>query len=440
VKSGSAPTAGDSTSVLPDSDEEQPGVVVIHSGPAPMLEARPIGAGQRVVLGRDAGGFELPDERISREHVAVSFDEGLFVLEDLGSRNGTFVDGVAIEGQLRTPPVRVIRAGQTLAFLDRNVGRFFGASIAVSEAGVVGPTLRAALDQIARAAQVSPTLLILGESGSGKEMAARAFHRAGPHQAGPFVPVNCAAIPEGVAERLLFGARKGAFSGADDAEGYVQAADRGVLFLDEVGELDLAVQAKLLRFVETREVLPLGASTPRTINLRLVAATHRDLRESVAAGSFRADLYYRLAASLVHLPALRERPEDVPWLAARELSRVSPVLRPHVKLIEACLLRSWPGNVRELLGELRQAAERAAADKSEVVRAQHLSATAGAAVAPSAAERPGSDARGSAAPGKDAIIAALAAHKGNIAATARALNLHRTQLYRAMKKHGIEGD
>ena len=153
-------------------------------------------------------------------------------------------------------------------------------------------------------------------------------HATAPESNAPFVAVNCAAIPEGLAERLLFGARKGAYSGATaDAEGYIQAANRGTLFLDEIAELDPLVQAKLLRVLETREVLPLGASRAKKVDIGICAASHRRLRDEVTAGRFREDLYFRIGRPEVQIPPLRERLDEIPWFVARELRRVDPSSR-----------------------------------------------------------------------------------------------------------------
>jgi transcriptional regulator with GAF, ATPase, and Fis domain len=329
--------------------------------------------------------------------------------------------------------------GSTLCLFVDDVRPYIGEGVTVSGEVVAGPSLRHTLERIRAVASWSERLLILGESGAGKELAARAFHAAGPHAKGRFVAVNCAAIPEGVAERLLFGALKGAYSGAThDAEGYVQAAQDGVLFLDEIGELDLEVQAKLLRMLEHKEVLPLGASTPRKVNARICFATNRELRVAVANKQFRDDLYYRMTQAQVRLPPLRERLEEVPVLMARELERIDPALSPHARLIEACLMRPWPGNVRELCGAMRRAADSAHAARCEQVRAEHLDADAGQPLDAPPADRNGAPpARTGAEPTRDEIEAALAEHKGNMAATARALGLHRTQLYRLVQRHGL---
>lgn len=416
-------------------DQPVPGIVVIASGQAPMLRVMALGE-DGVVLGRQEGkDFVLPDERVSREHAQFRFVSGRWIVRDLGSRNGTFVDGVKVEGEITVPFPRVVRLGHTLVLCEKDIRRLDGGRVSTDGEIVAGPTLKAALDAVGRAAKAGDNLLITGESGSGKEVAARAFHAGGPHAQGPFVAVNCAAIPEGVAERLLFGAKRGAYSGStSDADGYTQAAEGGVLFLDEIGDLELAVQPKLLRLLEQREVLPLGASAPRRVNVRICLATHQDLRGAVQTGTFRADLYYRIARPEVRMPSLRERPEEIPWLLVRELERVSSELVLHGRLTEACVLRPWPGNLREFRAEIRRAALSVLEAGERVVRAEHLTRAAGLKMGDEDSRRemptPPEMTR-------ERVEATLAAESGNVAAAARALGLHRTQLYRLIKKMGI---
>jgi transcriptional regulator with GAF, ATPase, and Fis domain len=342
----------------------------------------------------------------------------------------------------------VIRAGRTIAIATPDVRRFLGARVERAGDAVVGPTLAGAWRRIELAARTGDNLLVTGESGTGKELAARAFHAA-TGASGELVSVNCAAIPAGVAERLLFGTRRGAYSGADhDADGYLVAADRGTLFLDEVGELDPMVQAKLLRALESREVLPLGAAKPRRIELRVVAATLRDLRDEVAERRFRDDLYHRIGRPEVHLAPLRERLEDIPWLAAHTAERAAPGLPLSPALIETCLLRPWPGNARELIGEIRRAALAARDAGDAELGATALDPTAGLRIerresvslsgsAPGllgAAPSP-APARRAPLPDRDTVARALAAEGGNVVRTARALGLHRNQLRRFLARH-----
>ncbi|HVK14407.1 MAG TPA: sigma 54-interacting transcriptional regulator, partial [Gemmataceae bacterium] len=235
-------------------------------------------------------------------------------------------------------------------------------------------SLRRAADILARAAPTASTVLILGESGTGKEMFARAVHDASPRRGRPFVAINCAAVSRELLESELFGHKKGAFTGADrDRDGAFAAADGGTLFLDEVGECDPAMQAKLLRVLQPPDGGPcrrvfsrVGDSRPRTSDVRVVAATNRDLLAGVARHQFREDLYYRLAVITIKLPPLRDRRADVPAIAARLLARINrdfarqePGFRPK-RLSPTALAyvagHPWPGNVRQLYNTLTQAA------------------------------------------------------------------------------------
>jgi DNA-binding NtrC family response regulator len=425
------------------SGSPRPGLLLLYTAGAPTLRAVPLLAG-KIHLGRDdAGGQRLDDERVSREHAEIEYDGQRFVVRDLDSRNGTFVDGAEIPREVVSRSPRTLRIGQSVFLFCGDVRPYDGAVVEVARGLIAGPATQAVFARVGRAATSGDCLLISGESGSGKELAARGFHDAGPRANGPFIAVNCAAIPEGVAERLLFGAKKGAYSGAtQDQDGWVQAADGGTLFLDEIGELDSAVQAKLLRVLETKEVMPLGAARARAVTFGLVSATHRDLRGAIAAGNFRADLYFRIGQPDVRIPPLRERPEEIPVLIHRELAKMSGKLVPHAKLIETCLLRPWPGNVRELLGDLRRAAGEALEEGAGTVRAEHLGNRAGMPIAGSPSRvdsvsvkpREPSDPP---APTREAIEGALQAQAGNVAAAARSLGVHRTQLYRWMKRYGI---
>jgi transcriptional regulator with GAF, ATPase, and Fis domain len=437
-------TARDSEIPGGDGEPAQPGLVVVWSGDQPALLAFRIPS-TGLVLGRELLGPTTTDDRISRQHARLRWHGPSFAVADLGSRNGTYAGGQPIiDGEITVMPPCVVRAGRTVGILMSDVRRFEGADVRFDADGVLGPTMAQVWTQLTRAAQNGDAALITGESGTGKELAARAFHRATGAR-GELVAVNCAAIPAGVAERLLFGARKGAFSGADrDVDGYLVAADGGTLFLDEIGELELAVQAKLLRVLETREVLPLGASKPRTIELRLVAATLRDLRADVAAGRFRDDLYYRVGRPEIRLPALRQRLEDISWIAARELNRATPELAIHSTLIEACLLRPWPGNVRELIGEVRRAAFGARDNGKKLVRGEDLDASAGmivdGAVGPATLDLQGGQTspmlgKKALLPDHDTIVAALTSEGGNVSRAAKLLGLHRNQIRRYIAKH-----
>jgi DNA-binding NtrC family response regulator len=412
--------------------EDAPGgpvVVLVAAGGQPLL--RVFDPGDELVLGRRIGTFELDDDRVSRDHATVRFDGGAWLVADRSSHNGTFVDGVRVDGELRRRGDCVVRIGHSILLLVRD-GRGYHAAPADHGDQIIGPELARTYELVRRQAN-DRTLVIHGESGSGKELVARFYHDIGPRAGGPFVAVNCAAIPEGVAERLLFGARKGAFSGAHDATGYLQSAHGGTLFLDEIAELDLAVQPKLLRALEMREVTPVGSNAPIEIDIGVVAASHAELRIEVAARRFREDLYYRLARSTVHLPPLRDRKLDLARLVIREIAAVDRRLAAHARLIETCCVRPWPGNIRELRGALRIAGIAARGAGRDVVRFDDLPESAGLPVADS-----GAPAAPNGAIDRDAIVAALADAGGVVSVAARALGLHRTQLYRLIEKHGIE--
>jgi transcriptional regulator of acetoin/glycerol metabolism len=410
-----------------------PGLVVVHSAGCPVMRAVPLENG-RLRLGRGTDlGLPEADRRMSRDHAEIVLHGDTWTVRDLGSNNGTYVDGVRIAGEARHVQPRCVRIGQTLLLPRADIAPYTVVPT-IADGVVIGPTLRVALQRVAEFARMGDSVLIRGESGAGKELAARTFHREGPHGAGPLVAVNCAAIPSGVAESLLFGARRGAYTGANgDVHGYVRDANHGVLFLDELGELGLDVQAKLLRVLETKEVLPLGTSQGVRIQVRFCFATHRDLHAAVASQAFRADLYYRIAQNEVVIPPLRDRVEEIPWLVAYATERSGADLVATADLVEACLVRAWPGNVRELLGEIRKAIVVAKSNGAKVVDREHLAPRAGLAI--EAEPEPAPDAvRLSIS--REEIDDALR-RSSTAAEAAKRLGVHRSQLYRLMKKTGI---
>ena len=219
--------------------------------------------------------------------------------------------------------------------------------------GFVGrsPPMRDLFRRMKRVAETDLPVLILGESGTGKELVARALYARGRRRDAPFVTENCAAIPESLLESILFGHVRGAFTGADrDHAGLFVVADKGTLFLDEIGEMSLGLQSKLLRVLEDGEVRPVGGSTVRRVDVRIVAASNRDLETMVREGRFREDLYYRLAVLTLRPPPLRERPEDVPLLVAYFLAKHAPggKVRVEPAALRRLAAHPWPGNVRQL--------------------------------------------------------------------------------------------
>jgi len=294
------------------------------------------------------------------------------------------------------------------------------------------------MDVLRKATQVASTettVLLAGESGTGKEVVARFIHRASPRRAGPFVGINCAALPDHLLESELFGYERGAFTGAQQPKpGQIELASNGVLFLDEVTEMSPAAQAKLLRVLQEREFQRLGATRLLKANVRVIAATNRDLRDAVGRGAFREDLYYRLQVFDIRLPPLRERTRDIPILVEvflRDIGR--SIGRPPAELTEdatdVLLKYSWPGNVRELRNVLERAA--ILCDDGPITP-RHVSLHFEP-IAPSSG--PTADLRTSE---RRAIEQALRETDGNKAKTARRLGLTRTQLYVRLRKYDIE--
>jgi DNA-binding NtrC family response regulator/tetratricopeptide (TPR) repeat protein len=280
-------------------------------------------------------------------------------------------------------------------------------------------------------------VMIRGESGTGKELVARTLHRLGPNPDGPFVPVNCAAMPESIFESLLFGHERGAFTGADRAQpGLVVRAEGGTLFLDEIAELPLQLQAKLLRVLEEGQVVPLGATEPRTVSFRLLTATHRDLVERVAAGSFREDLLYRLDVLRVDVPPLRERLEDLPDLVDHLLERLREgfgPLRASPELIARMAGWSWPGNVRELENVLARLAVRA-----EGGRLSERALLADPELEPQLGSQPSRGPIRLESLEREAIGRALELTGGHRERAAEMLGIGRATLFRKIRSYGLQ--
>ncbi|MBX3213926.1 MAG: sigma 54-interacting transcriptional regulator [Labilithrix sp.] len=377
----------------------------------------------------------LAHASISRRHATVARRGDAWRVVDHDSRNGTFVDGVRVEGEVFTRG-RILRLGSAIFLLENDVAPF-AAGVKHEDGVVVGATLRGVLERIAKLAPLGGAVHFTGGTGSGKEVAARAFHAASPRAHGPFVAINCATIPPNLAERLLFGARRGAFSGADaDVEGYVQAADGGTLFLDEVAELELTVQAKLLRVLETQQVLALGAVKPRPVKLQLCSATMKSLPAEVEAKRFREDLYYRIGRPAIAVPDLGARLEELPHLVELELGRLPGDVKSSSAFLEACMLRPWRGNVRELFQCVREAASLVIGTDAPALRAQHLPppvAVVGEPAPGAAGEKdePGTPEH------RSKVVAALEAEGQNVSAAARRLGVHRTQLRRWMARYEL---
>jgi DNA-binding NtrC family response regulator len=311
--------------------------------------------------------------------------------------------------------------------------------------GMVGrsPAMRNVFDAIRSVAPTETTVLVTGETGTGKELVARAVHQMSDRNAQPFIPVNCSSLAEGVLESELFGHVRGAFTGATrDKQGLFVAADHGTIFLDEIGDMGLRLQQGLLRVLQEQEVTPVGATRPREVDVRVVAATHRDLQKETETGRFREDLFYRLNVFHIDLPPLRERRGDIPLLIEAALQRLRR--RPQGEQRLTCspfairLLRAygWPGNVRELISVLESASIRASGNRIE---AQHLPETVRSCSSDQPVEeRPRYRTRSAEADEREAILAALREARGVRTQAAQLLGMSRTTLWRKMQQLQIE--
>jgi two-component system response regulator HydG len=302
--------------------------------------------------------------------------------------------------------------------------------------------IRDVLGRIVKVAPTDATVLIQGESGTGKELVAKAIHANSRRADAPYVPVNCAAISETLLESELFGHVRGAFTGADrDRIGAFAAADGGTLFLDEIGELPLKLQPKLLRMLELGEVKQVGGSKPQRFDVRVIAATHRDLGEEVNRGTFRGDVYFRLAVVEVHLPPLRDRPDDLAELARAFLSREgAPIDGVEGPNLERLRCYGWPGNVRELRNVLARAVALSSPGTRFADLPILLGATAASPPGPTVtADRPFLDAKVELVEGFERAYLRdlLARHGDNLAHAARVAGVERKHLYRLLDKHGL---
>ncbi len=376
---------------------------------------------------RRAGGvlaLTIVDGWASETHAVLSRPAGRWQIEDRGAKNGVVINGVKT--------AKALLVGGDVVEIGRTFLRFEG-EVEVSPDDVLdgGPDEPLAglptvtrwfareLERLATIARGATTVMLTGPTGAGKELVARAIH-ARSERAGAFVAVNCGAIPKDLVEATLFGHRRGAFSGAvDDQAGVVRAADGGTLLLDEIADLPLPAQAALLRVLQEREVTAVGATRPVAVDVRIVAATHRDLAQAVRDGAFRADLFHRLHGFAFALPALADRIDDLGLLVARFLP-AGATLYP--RAARALLGHAWPGNVREL-AQLIGAAAALAGDGP--IELEHLPDTVTTA-APVADDQ------------RDALVRLLEEHRGNVRAIARALEKDPVQVRRWLRRYGLD--
>jgi transcriptional regulator with GAF, ATPase, and Fis domain len=332
--------------------------LVVLAGPDRKL-AREV-TGDRIVVGtHESCDLVLTDPTVSRQHLEISLVPRGYALHDLDSRNGTFIGDVRVGEvvvdrdtrlrvggtELRLQPLRTT-VDLALPGVDR-----FGPLLGKS------PAMRRVFEVLARVAPSDSTVLITGESGTGKEVTARAIHEASPRRHRPFIVVDCGGLPASLIESELYGHARGAFTGATAArDGAFVSADGGTLFLDEIGELPLELQTRLLGALERRQVQPLGSSRPRPVDVRVLAATNRDLRKEVNRGAFRTDLYFRLAVVGVHMPPLREHVEDIPLYVAAMLAEWSDGgAAIDAETLARLQEQPWTGNVRELRNTIERA-------------------------------------------------------------------------------------
>jgi two-component system, NtrC family, response regulator AtoC len=341
-------------------------------------KAVPIEPGKALGVGRgEENAIRLECPSVSRLHLVLHPAREGVEVEDLGSSNGTtLIRGSAEAGssgqEQLTPRERfamkigdALRVGSALISLQtkrrsivptKNTSRAFGGPRVMMD-----PAVKQAYELITRAAATEISVLILGETGAGKEAMAETVHQRSPRRAGPFLLLNCAALSETLLESELFGHEKGAFTGAHTTKaGLLESTGGGTVFLDEIGELSLGTQAKLLRVLEERSVMRVGATKPRRIDVRFVTATNRDLTREVRAGRFRGDLYYRISGLVVRIPPLRERPTEIEPLARYFLTEFSTQMGQAVPELEAGAIEAlhaydWPGNVRELKNVMERA-------------------------------------------------------------------------------------
>ncbi len=475
------------------------GLVLLYAPDWPRFAPAYLLSERELTIGRDpACGICVPEGAVSRQHARIHFEGGAWVIRDLGSRNGTLVDGQFVS-ELVLEDLHEIRVGDAIfKFVAGGAESFAriridgavlddagGASVRSVTGIVGGHQIRTLLRALHRVAKSEISVVVLGESGTGKELFARELHTASGRR-GSFQAVNCAAIPGSLLESELFGYKRGAFSGADrDKVGIVRAADGGTLFLDEIGDMPLDAQAKLLRVLQSKEIIPVGATGPERVDVRVVCATHRNLAVLQKEGRFRGDLFARLNEYSLALPPLRERKEDIYALVSGLLARLGrSATSVSFAFMTGLLHYDWPFNVRELEAALKRAI---ALVEGNALDTEHLpdaiksameeyatrgangpegplsaSPPTGRATTPPPPMHPvfdrlspdrtapgpiglptvpsslGPPSSASGPPTEEQLRALLAFHKGNVAAVGREFGKERMQVHRWLKRYGID--
>jgi transcriptional regulator with GAF, ATPase, and Fis domain len=389
----------------------------------------------------ESAGFFLKDKTVSKRHVELTARPDGVLVRDLDSRNGTFSAGIRLrEALLEVAPDRpasltIGRTELSLQVVEQDLGApkpssNFGRAIGNS------PVMQQLFGLLQRVASSDVTVMLLGETGTGKELLAESIHQASGRKDQQLVVFDCAGVAPSLIESELFGHVKGAFTGADqDREGAFLRADGGTMFLDEIGELPLDLQPKLLRALECQTVRRVGEDRERRVNVRIIAATHRDLEQEVADGRFRQDLYFRLAVVPVQVPSLRERPEDIPLLVkqmASQLKGSGPLFTESV--LKQMAAWSWPGNVREL----RNAVQRVAAGGPLELKPPRR--TTSSSIPKPSNELPFHQAKEQLLEQftREYLLTLMKKCDGNVAKMARTAGVARTHLHRMLTLHGIK--
>ncbi|HEU4730636.1 MAG TPA: sigma 54-interacting transcriptional regulator [Kofleriaceae bacterium] len=411
----------------------------------------------------------LTDATVSRHHLEIRVRRDGIEVRDLDTTNGTRHGGARVGQVILVGPAR-LRLGKHTELdvepvdagveLDDWQGDRFGDVLGAA------PVMRRLFALLARAAATEATILLTGETGTGKEALAEAVHQTSRRARGPFVVVDCGSIPHELIASELFGHAKGSFTGAAaDKQGLIEAANHGTLFLDEIGELALDLQPQLLRVLDRRQVRRVGQTHAIDVDIRVIAATHRDLRAMVRTGKFREDLYYRLAVVATAVPPLRERTDDIPALVACFAERMGRgAFAQSPALLQQLLRHDWPGNVRELRNVVERAlslGDAALADLGDAAAPHPATASGDAGAPPDDGARPATSppATSTAASGdvldlpfkeakaalvesfeRDYLTALLARHRGNISRAASEAGIDRNYIHRLVKKYGLEVD
>jgi DNA-binding NtrC family response regulator len=387
----------------------------------------------------------LSDPTISRRHLVVEPGPEGVVLRDLGSTNGSFVQGARFNELTLGFGTEVAIGKTVLKYVPNEEAIDLGPSDAESYGALVGrdPKLRRLFRLLDDVAATDATVLIEGETGTGKELFAEEIHRHSPRKDGPFIVFDCGAVPDELIESALFGHVRGAFTGAvTDRRGAFEEADGGTLFLDEIGELSPSVQPALLRALDKQSVRPVGGTTYTRASVRVVAATNRNLRVEIAAKNFREDLYYRVAVVRMLVPPLRERPDDIPLLVEHFIRQFRSAGRPlaiATEDLERLRHHHWLGNARELRNVIERACALSHGTRLEIDEALEERPIRGGDSAAVDIDLPFKDAKSRIIDSfeREYIAALLKRHGGNLSAAARAAEIDRKHLRELLRKHGL---